>query len=41
VISTIQVIEFEAGKVEENRQYFDSQTLLQQIGAVPAAQEQA
>ncbi len=41
VISTIQVIEFDGGKVKENRQYFDSPTLLQQIGAVPGAQVQA
>ena len=40
-VAAIQVIEFDGGKVKENRQYFDMLTMLQQIDAVPAAQEQA
>ena len=40
-LASTQVIEFEGNKVKENRQYFDSLTLLQQIGAVPTAKEQA
>ncbi len=41
VTEAIQVLEFEGGLVKENRQYFDSLAMLQQIGAVPAAREQA
>jgi len=41
LVMSTQVIVFEGNKVKENRQYFDSLTLLQQMGVVLAAQEQA
>ena len=40
VTPAVMVLDFEGDKIRESRHYFDSLTLLQQIGAVPA-QEQA